>query len=1202
MNADLHIQLKQLVTTYGKDILCHSKLMGIIDDEMMFRNYHNHPFKPIFRDALKQGLITEIYSVTCWDESLAETYTQKLSCAPKSQSRYVIDSVAYSLGLIDEITVIVSNRAEEIKQSVGLTATAVQYIAHGSDKCIGTLIPSAMVEPIHNLLNDIADEEGSVAEYVINEMQLSNVAELESKISGEQIDGVALAIKQMSIGRGFIIGDMTGVGKGRQIAMLIKWATLQGCKPVVVTEKAMLFTDLYRDLCDVGYGDLRPFILNSCIDAKILSSEGFVAYGLPSNDEIEEFRSTKQIPYGYDFLLLTYSQLNRAANVNWKCESVLCAVSNSYLILDECHNANGSDSNVGIFFREAVKKANGVCFSSATFAKYPSSMPIYALKTALGESHIPSDQLIKIISSGGPILQEVMAKGLVDSGSMIRRQRDMSDVEKGLYLPDNVNRIQSIRRCYDETIRIIHDVRNYFEEYVKPVLEYKNAFDILIKKYPVIKKACFADKKEPRINTRSFSSMMTPVIRKLLYSIKADDAIELTLKELQRGRKPIIQVSRTMESSLSRKGTVGTEINSPDFLSTLLESMENIFNYSAVATVKKNTTKSTSTKVYKVDGTLSFDELKKFHGNDKAMIAYNELVNKINSTISNIPLSPIDWFVQSIEAKGYKVGELTQRKTRLRYYDIAKGVNSKSRIEFRRAVNKKELAADFNSGKVDVLIGNSTMASGISLHSCDTFADKRQRIVITWEMQDRVDVQTQFDGRADRTGQISHCAFSILSSSIPAEQRFLMMSSSKQRSLNANVEANQRTDMPCTDILNEYGAQVASEYMKDHPERAPLFEDAMKFDLNKRDGKNLFINEFMRTLCLYECDEQESIFSDILARYESLISDLDTNGENELHFNSLPLNATLINRTVFAKGSRNGSGIFSSDADLDEVEVDILRQPLTQEDIIKKSAELLNSDEVVDKVKKATKRRIDSINEYYDSLRKKAVEQLEEIKRNGQKIVPSRLSKLQERANNSERLAQQIEKVVKSADEMMNIVSKFKKLAPVGIPHVLRHIAVFEDLNSIKYVPIGLFLGFKIIGNDIVPSCIKAVFAVNDSRCCIELPLNATEALNSILEQTHVGAMRPQLLHVSLYNWNNLISEKKREKAYIVTGNLILGIATAHRMGENIRNRKTAEYIQSMGKGKLISYSDNRGQLKHGFLLPRTYSPSHLKYLLQTNS
>lgn len=215
-------------------------------------------------------------------------------------------------------------------------------------------------------------------------------------------------------------------------------------------------------------------------------------------------------------------------------------------------------------------------------------------------------------------------------------------------------------------------------------------------------------------------------------------------------------------------------------------------------------------------------DLKKFFNNDEAKKAYDFLVKKINSTDTSLPLSPIDYFVQSLENKGYKVGEMTQRKTILKYENIKDGATGKTHAIMRKKIDKKRMASDFNNGVLDVLIGNRVMSSGISLHCSDAFTDQRKRTVITWEHQDSADRQTQFDGRADRTGQLQHCAFVTLSSVIPAEQRFLMMNERKLRSLNANVEANQHADDAGFDMLNKYGTKVALEYLHDNPEKKSI--------------------------------------------------------------------------------------------------------------------------------------------------------------------------------------------------------------------------------------------------------------------------------------------------------------------------------------------------------------------------------------------
>ena len=109
--------------------------------------------------------------------------------------------------------------------------------------------------------------------------------------------------RRMRAGKGFIIGDMTGIGKGRQGAALIRWAINQGKTPIYFTQKAKLFTDNYRDMCDIGSKGLRPFIMSSNDEAPIteivVDKNGEVVYddngkvktrvvyGIPTKQESE---------------------------------------------------------------------------------------------------------------------------------------------------------------------------------------------------------------------------------------------------------------------------------------------------------------------------------------------------------------------------------------------------------------------------------------------------------------------------------------------------------------------------------------------------------------------------------------------------------------------------------------------------------------------------------------------------------------------------------------------------------------------------------------------------------------------------------------------------------------------------------------------------------------------------------------------------
>jgi hypothetical protein len=69
----------------------------------------------------------------------------------------------------------------------------------------------------------------------------------------EQVDALALAIDNIEKGAGFIIGDQTGIGKGRVNAGVIRYAMNNGLVPIFVTEGPNLYGDMYRDLKDIGF-------------------------------------------------------------------------------------------------------------------------------------------------------------------------------------------------------------------------------------------------------------------------------------------------------------------------------------------------------------------------------------------------------------------------------------------------------------------------------------------------------------------------------------------------------------------------------------------------------------------------------------------------------------------------------------------------------------------------------------------------------------------------------------------------------------------------------------------------------------------------------------------------------------------------------------------------------------------------------------
>lgn len=1217
-----HTSLHKFVQKHGADTLCSTAIVAMLDDDGLFRRIVDRPYKELAKIMAANGFMAEIRNMTNWSNDAVCEISGRITPFYNGTAsvEYIVESMGYALGHITEITSLNKSAASavDITQAIELEAKAVPYVAHNDADNIGTLIPSSMAQPVHKWLNLIAKESGSVIDFVLQEMQETSADELKKKLSGEQIDGVALAIYQMRDNRGFILGDMTGIGKGRQLAMLLKWATLQGVKPVFVTERPELFSDLYRDLFDVGYGDIRPFILNSGRDAIITDQAGCLMYGLPDIDDMEEFQRSKLIPPGYDMLVLTYSQLSRDESVNWKAECVLNCIKNSYLIMDESHNASGMDSNIGNFFRKAVEQCAGVCFSSATYAKYPSSMPIYAMKTAMGEAKIPADQLIEIISKGGPILQEVMAKGLVSSGSMIRRQRDMSDVNRDFYVSKDSTQTEWAKEKYDLLISLIADIFDFQQRYIMPYIKSLTGTtnSILASHFKISGRAEIQSK----VEYMTYSQRMTPAIRQLLFAIKTVDAVNVTLEQLKQEKKPIVQISRTMASNLARLVKPGETMAHADFALNLLPCIDSLFDYKITGSSVTGKGKTRVSRHYSMDCTLTFDDLKSYMTAEnfaEVQQAYDFLTNKIKAIESGLPISPIDYYIQSVAAAGYKVAELTQRPMFLKYVDIKSGASSECKCQIRPKVSKRKVAQDFNDGKIDVLIGNRVMASGISLHSSPTFNDRRKRVVITWEQQERADLQTQFDGRADRTGQISHCDFITLTSPIPAERRFIMMHDRKLRSLNANVEANQYAITTDIDILNVHGAKVVLEFIKENPDRSIYFTDlAMStyagLSSRPRTGKSgkktwdeltkttkiAYVAEFMRTLSMLTSDDQKEVLDDVIQRYQEWIKYLDAMGENTGKVTVAPLNASLVKRSVFSAGRKNSQSVFGQDANLDEIEVDVLRLPLKKAEIVEIASSLKTVADLKPLIDNELVERRQRIRDFYADLREKARVQLDEVK----KAVPgtykpARIAQLEAAADNSAKMDTQLKKAEETAKRLLDQLYMFRPLQPVGIPVSLRECATIDDARLKDMLSIGLFLGIKQTGSRVIPSCLKAVFAVNDSRSLIEVPLSSPELMTTIFLQTSMGMCRALLSSVSIDTWNSIRKNQTREKAYVITGNIILGIANTRNIIKRLEYNKYRNTLAGMYSGHMLTYTDDRGHIRNGYMLSRSYDPKLISLL-----
>ena len=300
-------------------------------------------------------------------EELYERVTENISTdtSMKKVNEYELEARALELEL-------------ELMQGLGLGAPYLP--ASASCTVLDTVVPDSMDYETHSAVKRIKDAVGGdIDAFVRQRLKYRSSIELCKSLSAEQTDAVAMAIYNIEVRKqGMIIGDQTGIGKGRIAAAMIRYAVNQGHQPIFITEKANLFSDLYRDLVAIGSSHLVPFIVNgkeSKTDIK--DEQGNIVYqALPPTEQNAIFKD-KKVPKKFDFVLATYSQFNSPEKKPEKPSFISAIASDNILIMDESHNSSGS-SNTGEYMQAVLAKTKGVVFLSATFAKRPDNMPVYA--------------------------------------------------------------------------------------------------------------------------------------------------------------------------------------------------------------------------------------------------------------------------------------------------------------------------------------------------------------------------------------------------------------------------------------------------------------------------------------------------------------------------------------------------------------------------------------------------------------------------------------------------------------------------------------------------------------------------------------------------------------------------------------------------------------------------------------------------------
>lgn len=798
-------------------------------------------------------------------------------------------------------------RPPQVKREAvaGENARQVTYQPASGAKSLDTLVPVNMQTAISNALGTLQDRVGAVDSYVADRLGFDE-KDIATYFSAEQVDALALAIDNMERGAGFIIGDQTGIGKGRVVAGVIRYALRSGRMPIFVTEKPNLYADMYRDMNDVGI----PKMLGRPVDILMTNAAEKVPLNEDGSDELKTGPAAKHNAVlervadgdreGVDVLFTTYSQM-QSMKGEWtpRQRAIQRLAPGSIIIFDESHNAGGqgkgnqqrkpkkqkeaeeagmSAPNRAEFARQIAKLAHGVFFSSATYAKRPDVMDLYA-STDMRHAVSDIEKLGDAISKGGIPMQQVVASMLTEAGQYVRRERSFEGVEY------RTPPVQVDRASYSQFTGVLRAIQDFQEQHIADAVE-AIADDIRAEAQAVSFDGSVGSAGATSTN---FTSVMHNVVEQMLLAMKAAPAAARAVELLQEGKKPVITVANTMGSFIKEyadENNIGPNQPMPiDFRSLLIRYLDRTREIN----IKRPFSKDKAEKRYITDAEL---------GGAGAQ-AYQRVRAQIEAMdLAAVPVSPVDYIRNEIIKAGYRVGEITGRTATLDYstktprYRIRPGKETS-------ILGRREAITGFNSGTIDAMILNQAGSTGLSLHASATFKDKRTRVMIIAQAERNIDTHMQMLGRIHRTGQVVLPEYDQLVAAVPAEMRPAAVLAKKMASLNANTTGARDSAMTGEDVpdfMNEYGDEIAARMMEEdevlHKRLGtPLSESDGEKDGYKREDA---ARKVTGRLMLLPLEEQEAFYDNFLTEYRDYLAQKEAAGEATLEAKTLDLDAKVL--------------------------------------------------------------------------------------------------------------------------------------------------------------------------------------------------------------------------------------------------------------------------------------------------------------------
>jgi tRNA G10 N-methylase Trm11 len=670
--------------------------------------------------------------------------------------------------------------------------------------------------------------------------------------------------------KGFMIGDGTGVGKGREISGIILDNFGHGRKKAVwVSEKPSLYIDARRDWSGIGQDKEDVFELAK-IKGDIKQKTGIL------------FSTYKLLTIGAE--VAPDGGIKKKEGKESRLEQIAKWLGPDFdgvVVFDEAHNMQNAVSEkgargtknasqtglAGIELQKMLPKAR-ILYVSATGATKVSNLSYMERLGLWGEGtpFASRDHFISSIESGGLAAMELVARDMKALGSYIQRSLSYDGVTYGT-LEHKLTLEQT--DIYNKLANAWQIVLQNIEKAVEITgMENKSSGSKNGMAKGRIMSAFWG------ANQRFFNQVIT--------SMQMPSVIESISKDIKDGNSVVLQLVNTNEAETNRKAAQLEENETLEDLDlTPREALMNFLEKSfPVQVFEQYMDENRNMRTRPV-----FDSKGNPVVSKEAVALRERLLDELGSI--RVPDGPLEILLNTFGDE--KVAEVTGRSRR--FVRVADKTGQTKMVEQRRGKVIAEADADlFINGKKPILVFSDAGGTGRSYHADRNFKNQNRRVHYLLQPGWRADKAIQGFGRTHRTNQVSAPHYVLVTTDLMGQKRFVSSIARRLDQLGALTRGQRQTGgqgmFKDTDNLEGFYAFDAME---------KFYTDLIRGNVPGLDAKDILakmglskilddkgslkqtdelrdINKFLNRILSLEKEDQNTVFN---AFHERMVRNID---------------------------------------------------------------------------------------------------------------------------------------------------------------------------------------------------------------------------------------------------------------------------------------------------------------------------------------